>query len=57
MLCNIDGSPIYPCAYRELIGFEGDSVLNFGLSLCVQGTFRKVLYSSPSRLLKSIQIS
>ena len=38
MLCNIDASPIYPCAYREL--FSNDITTNqfVGLSLCIQGT-------------------
>ena len=38
MLCNIDASPIYPCAYRE--HFLKIPFIEFvlGLSLCIQGT-------------------
>ena len=31
-------SAVYPCVYREHFGLNRQLAVNFGLSLCVQGT-------------------
>ena len=37
-------NPIYPCAYREHHGSMPPDLIDYGLSLCIQGTFSYSLF-------------